>query len=270
LPIAITGRGVASYCAAGVCLTMAHSRQKTTHARLRAMTATSILAAMPRQCPSGPASGGDMTVSGTRPATGRAPAVGAERRVTRRDLFLGYLEIGLLGFGGIAPWARHVIVEEREWLSEAEYAAILGVGQVLPGPNTMNSAVMIGDRFQGALGSLLALSGLMAMPLVILIALAAVYARFAAVPQVEAALAGAAAGAAGLVIGTALKMARQLRPTPLAVLLGAIAFAAVGVLQLSLVPVVVVLAPVSIAGMALERRWAGRHWAERRRAENRS
>jgi chromate transporter len=197
-----------------------------------------------------------MTRSGTRRAAGTGFEAGPERRVGRRELFLGYLEIGLLGFGGIAPWARHVIVEERGWLNEAEYAAILGVGQVLPGPNTMNSAVMIGDRFQGASGAFLALMGLMAMPLVI--AIASVYARFAAVPAVEAALAGGAAGAAGLVIGTALKMAQKLQPTPLAVTFGLLAFAAVGVLQLSFVLVVVVLAPLSIAGMALERSRAER------------
>jgi hypothetical protein len=32
--------------------------------------------------------------------------------------------------------ARHVIIEERRWLTEKEFAAILGVGQILPGPNT--------------------------------------------------------------------------------------------------------------------------------------
>jgi chromate transporter len=213
---------------------------------------------MPRQWISLPASGGDMTLSGMRQRAAAGFDAGAGRRVGRCELFLGYLKIGLLGFGGIAPWARHVIVEERRWLSETEYAAILGVGQVLPGPNTMNSAVMIGDRFQGPLGAFLALFGLMAMPLVILIGIASAYARFAAVPQVEAALAGAAAGAAGVVIGTALKMAGKLKPTPLAILFGLLAFAAVGVLQFSLVRVVVVLVPLSVAGMALERAWAER------------
>ena len=67
----------------------------------------------------------------------------------RLELFLGYLKIGLLGFGGVAAWARHVIVEERRWLTEREYAEVLGLGQVLPGPNVGNAAVMIGRRFHG-------------------------------------------------------------------------------------------------------------------------
>src|ERR1700755_2742534 len=61
--------------------------------------------------------------------------------VSKAELFFGFLKIGMLGFGGIAPWARHVIVEERRWLTEKEFAAILGVGQILPGPNTMNASV---------------------------------------------------------------------------------------------------------------------------------
>src|ERR1700733_2185086 len=128
------------------------------------------------------------------------------RVVSKRELFLGFLKIGLLGFGGIAPWARHVIVEERRWVTDKEFAAILGIGQILPGPNTMNAAVMLGDRFQGIPGVLLCLAGQMAMPLVIVTSLAVTYEHFSAIPEVRAALIGAAAGAAGLVLGTALKM----------------------------------------------------------------
>jgi chromate transporter len=174
--------------------------------------------------------------------------------VSKRELFLGFLKIGLLGFGGVAPWARHVIIEERRWLTEKQFAEILGIGQILPGPNTMNAAVMISDRFQGVSGVLLCLLGQMAMPLVIVTSLAVVYERFAAVAEVKAAVMGAAAGAAGLVMGTALKMARNIKLTPLALLVGSIAFAAIGVLGWPLVPVVSVLVPLSVAAAALERR----------------
>jgi chromate transporter len=174
--------------------------------------------------------------------------------VSKSELFLGFLKIGLLGFGGIAPWARHVIIEERRWLTEKEFAAILGIGQILPGPNTMNASVMIGDRFQGIPGVLLCLLGQMAMPLVIITSLAVVYQRYAAVPEVKAALIGAAAGAAGLVLGTALKMAQKIKLTPLALLVGITAFAAVGLFELPLVPVVAVLVPLGVAAAAWERR----------------
>ncbi len=180
--------------------------------------------------------------------------VKAAKRVGRRELFLGFLKIGVLGFGGVAPWARRVIVEERAWLSEEEYASLLGVGQILPGPNTLNLAVMVGDRFQRTLGALIAVAALMTMPLAILMAVASLYERFAALPEVASAMSGTAAAAAGLVIGTALKMTRRLRPTRIAILFGLVAFVAIGVLRFPLIAVVVVLAPISIAAAALERR----------------
>jgi len=176
------------------------------------------------------------------------------RIVTRAELFLGFLKIGMLGFGGIAPWARHIIVEERRWLTETEFAAVLGIGQVLPGPNTMNAAVIIGDRFQGLVGALLCVVGQLLVPLVIVTALGAAYLHFAGVPAVHALVAGAAAGAAGLVMGTAVKMARNIRPKPFALGIAAAGFVAIGIMEWPLVPVVAVLVPLSIGGAALERR----------------
>jgi chromate transporter len=187
-------------------------------------------------------------------ASEQEPVEQNRRTVSKSELFLGFLKIGLLGFGGIAPWARHVIIEERRWLTEKEFAAILGIGQILPGPNTMNASVMIGDRFQGVTGALLCLLGQMAMPLVIITSLAVVYQRYASVPEVKAALIGAAAGAAGLVLGTALKMAQKIKLTPRGLLVGLVAFAAIGLFEWPLVPVVLVLVPLGVAAAAWERR----------------
>jgi chromate transporter len=171
-----------------------------------------------------------------------------------KQLFLGFLKIGLLGFGGLAPVAHHVIVEDRAWVTEQEYASLLGLGQVLPGGNIINLAVIMGDRFQGIRGSLTALAALMAMPLAILMALALLYERFAGLAMVRTAIGGSAAVAAGLVIGTAAKILWKLRLSWIALLFAAMAFAAVGLLQLSLVPVIVVLAPLSVGIAYMMRR----------------
>ena len=164
----------------------------------------------------------------------------------RAELFLGYLRIGLLGFGGVAAWARHVIVEERHWLTEREYAEILGRGQVLPGPNVGNAAVMIGRRFHGLAGALLATAGMYSAPLVILIVLSVLYDRFGSLPEVAPAMQGIAAGAAGMVIGTALKMAGRLKLTVEAVAVLLAATFAAAWLRLPLPVIVLGLAPISI------------------------
>lgn len=173
---------------------------------------------------------------------------------SRTALFLGFAKIGLLGFGGVAPWARHIIVVERRWLNEREYASILGVGQVLPGPNTVNAAVIIGDRFQGTMGALLAVMGLLCTPIAVLIGIALLYDRISSLPSVGAAIGAGAAAAAGLVIGTAIKMARRLKPDVSAVAVGLAAFAAVGLFHLPMALAVAVLGPVSIAVVWWQRR----------------
>jgi chromate transporter len=182
------------------------------------------------------------------------PSATPRRNIGKAELFFGFLKIGLLGFGGIAPWARHIIVEEKRWLTDREFAEVLGVGQVLPGPNVMNASILIGDRNQGLIGVLLCLMGQLVMPLLIVVALAVVYEKVASIPEVNAALIGAAAASAGLVLGTALKMVRNIRPTPLAFGIGAAGFLTIGLLRWPLVPVVVVLVPLAIIATLLRRR----------------
>ncbi|MTJ84315.1 MAG: chromate transporter [Telmatospirillum sp.] len=172
----------------------------------------------------------------------------------RLQLFLGFLKIGLMGFGGVAAVARHVLVDDRRWLTERDYASVLGVGQVLPGGNVVNASVMIGERFHGPMGAVVALSGLMAMPLAILLVLATLYERFSGFPAVHAAMGGTAAAAAGLTIGTALKLARRLRPPPSATAFGLAAFAGTALLHLPLLDTLLVLAPLSIGAQLWNRR----------------
>lgn len=174
-------------------------------------------------------------------------------QVSLKDLFLAFLKIGLFGFGGVAPVARHVMVEDRAWFTEKEYASLFGISQVLPGGNTINAAAMIGDRFQGLLGAIVATSGLMVMPIAILIVLASLYEHFSQSGPVRVAMSGSASAAAGLILGMAIKMARRAELSQIAVLFGLLAFCMVGLLRFSLVAAMSLLAPLSIAAAFL--RW---------------
>jgi chromate transporter len=166
--------------------------------------------------------------------------------MTKAELFAGYAKIGLLGFGGVAVMARHVIVEERRWLSERDYAEVLGLGQILPGPNVGNAAVMIGRRFHGLAGALVATAGLYIGPLAILVALALLYDTYGERPGVAPFMQGVAAAAAGMVIGMALKMGTKLRPPPELAAVGILAVVAAAWLRLPLPVIVLALAPLGI------------------------
>lgn len=168
------------------------------------------------------------------------------RTVSLSELFRGFATIGVLGFGGVAVMARHVIVEKKQWLTEKEYATVLGMGQVLPGANVVNASVVIGDRFQGIKGSLVSVFAIMILPILILIVLASLYSRFSEIPAVSIALNGAGAAAAGMVIATGLKMALKLKPGLAGWLIIGIAIGAILILRWPLVYVVLALIPTAL------------------------
>ena len=177
--------------------------------------------------------------------------------VTRRTLFASFLKMGLLGFGGVLPWARRVIVDERRWLTDREFAELIGLCQVLPGPNVVNLSVIIGARTHGAVGSLIAVSGILLVPVALVLAIATFYASVAHEPLAQNAIAGASAAAAGLILGTALRLVLQSRPPPRGLVVGAVAFLAVGVLQWPLLWVLLVLIVVAVAAEWRATRGAG-------------
>lgn len=174
--------------------------------------------------------------------------------VSLTALFRGFATIGVLGFGGVAVMARHVIVEKEQWLTEKEYATVLGMGQVLPGANVVNASVVIGDRFQGVKGALVSVFGIMILPILILIVLAALYNQFSALPAVSIALNGAGAAAAGMVIATGLKMALKLKPGIAGWLIIGLAIVAILIVRWPLVYVVLALIPTALVLTVLLRK----------------
>jgi chromate transporter len=174
------------------------------------------------------------------PATPKTPELS--------ELFHGFLGISLSGFGGVLPWARHMLVERRGWLGEREFAEALALCQFLPGPNIVNLSIIIGSRFRGIAGALAAFAGLVGAPLIIMMACGALYARYGELETLRGALAGLAAGAAGLLVAMAAKMTAPLvreRNWP-AIVFVLVGFVSVGLLRLPLYWVVLVLAPLSV------------------------
>ncbi|MFT3665941.1 chromate transporter [Piscinibacter sp.] len=167
------------------------------------------------------------------------------------ELFLAFNRLALQGFGGVLAVAQVELVERRGWVSRADFVELLSASQVLPGPNVVNLALMLGDRWFGWRGALAALAGLIVVPLAIVLALTLVHDRFEHVPQVAGALRGMGAVAAGLVLVTALRLLTTLRGnrlgTALCAAMAAAAFGAVALARWPLVAVLAALGPLAIA-----------------------
>lgn len=162
------------------------------------------------------------------------------------ELFLGFFGAGMMGFGGVLPWARRMIVEQRRWLTGPEFTDLLALCQFLPGPNVVNLAVAVGARFRGAAGAAVAVLALLAAPVCIVVGLGAIYLRHRDVPVVRDAFDGLAAAASGLVLATACKIAWPLRARTAGVAVAAATFAAVALLRLPLLPTMLALVPFSV------------------------
>ncbi len=172
------------------------------------------------------------------------PSINASATDTRprprslRELFWAFTWLALQGFGGVLAVVQRELVERRQWLTNEEFMEDWAAAQILPGPNVVNLSIMLGDRHFGARGALVAVAGMLLLPMLLVVSLAAVYTAFAAHPMVVGALRGMGAVAAGLVAGVGCRLLGALAKHPLGPLscglIVAATFAAMSVLRLPL------------------------------------
>ena len=134
-----------------------------------------------------------------------------QQRPDLRALFFGFSSVGLSGFGGVLPFARRMLVDERQWMTAEQFNAQLGLCQFLPGPNVVNLAVVVGKRYCGLPGAIVAPFGLLAGPVAIVLLLALLYDHYGTLAQVQSMLRGIAAVGCGLLFAMAWRMGAALK-----------------------------------------------------------
>jgi len=165
------------------------------------------------------------------------------------DLFLSFTLLALQGFGGVLAIVQQELVEKKRWMTREEFVEEWAVAQIMPGPNVVNLALMIGGRYFGLRGALAALAGMLAVPLVVVLLLTLVYAQYAAHPGLAGALRGMGAVAAGLITAAGLRLLSTLKTNPLGVpvciAFCSASFAAIAIFRLPLLYVLPVLGGVA-------------------------
>jgi chromate transporter len=145
------------------------------------------------------------------------------------DLFWSFTILALQGFGGVLAVVQRELVERKRWLTQEEFIEEWSVAQIMPGPNVVNLALMIGGRYFGLRGAMTALAGMLTVPLLLVVLLAVLHSYFADNPSVAGALRGMAAVSAGLIAATGLKLIVALKRHPLPLALN-LAITVLGVL----------------------------------------
>ena len=165
---------------------------------------------------------------------------------------MSFTLLALQGFGGVLAIVQREIVEKKRWMTREEFVEEWAVAQVMPGPNVVNLALMIGGRYFGLKGALTALAGMLVVPLLLVLALALLYAQFSSNPHVAGALRGMGAVAAGLIAATGLKLMTALTHNVMGlricIALAVACFVGIGVLRL---PLAYVLAGLGSIGFVL-------------------
>jgi chromate transporter len=167
-------------------------------------------------------------------------------QLTPLQLFISFSKIGMSGFGGVLPWARRTLVERDKILTSEEFSAILGICQIVPGPNIVNLAVCVGSRFGGARGAAASVLGLTLGPISLVMLLAVLYDHYSYLESVKGLLRGISAVGVGLIASTGFKMLRDEFRYPAMLLVVIVTILAASYFHLGLGTVVLVASPLAI------------------------
>lgn len=173
---------------------------------------------------------------------------------SRADLFWTFTWLALQGFGGVLAVVQRELVEKKRWYTREAFLEEWAVAQIMPGPNVLNLAMVLGGRHFGLSGALAAAAGLLALPLLLVLAIALLYGSVAETPVAQGALRGMGAVSAGLIAATGIKLAPALRSSPMglmaAALVAALSFVAIAWLRVPLAWVLLLVGGLSCC-------WAG-------------
>ena len=103
------------------------------------------------------------------------------------QLFWSFFQIGLFSIGGgyaAMPLIQQQVVDQHGWLTMAQFADIMTIAEMTPGPIAINSATFVGIRVAGLPGTIVATAGCVLPSCAIVLALAFIYSKLTAVQGV--------------------------------------------------------------------------------------
>ena len=109
------------------------------------------------------------------------------------ELFWSFFQIGLFSIGGgyaAMPLIQSQVVDLHPWLTMTQFADIMAIAEMTPGPIAVNAATFVGIQVAGLPGALIATLGCIFPSGVIVLTLAWVYYRFRGLRMVQGVLGG--------------------------------------------------------------------------------
>jgi chromate transporter len=163
------------------------------------------------------------------------------RTATLGGLFLSFLKIGLVGFGGgvaVLAMIRTLTVRKRRWLTDSEFAEALALAQSLPGTSAGNSVTYIGLRLRGWRGALVSIIGFILPSMLIMIVLAILYKHLRNFPDTQRFFHGLNGAVVALILVTTWRMGKNILTKRWQWLLAVLSFIAVALFEATVLEVV--------------------------------
>jgi len=174
-----------------------------------------------------------------------------------RELALLYLRLGTTAFGGPAAHIALMedeVVRRRHWLTREQFLDLLGIVNLIPGPNSTEMAIQIGYRVAGWRGLLIGGVCFILPAALLTLALAWIYVRYGMLPQAAGVLYGIKSVMIAVVVQAIWSLSRTAVKSRLLAFVGALAVMA-DALGLNILIVLFGAGLVTMAGRRAASRW---------------
>jgi chromate transporter len=196
------------------------------------------------------------------------------RTATLGGIFLSFLKIGVIGFGGglaVIAQIRQLAVLKRAWFTEHEFAEAFALAQSLPGTNAGNLVSYIGLRLRGWRGAAVAMGAFILPSTLMMVLLAILYRHLRQLPDTERLFHGLNAAVVALIVVTAWRMGRRTLNKRWQWVIAVLSCLAVAILSATIIEVILCAGLIGIyIDSFAERRWQRWRRIRRRAAARRA
>ena len=157
-----------------------------------------------------------------------------EKKTNLKDLAKLFATLGIIGFGGPAAhiaMMRHEVVQKRAWMNDEHFLDLVGATNLIPGPNSTEMSMHIGQERGGWKGLVVAGLCFILPAVCITVLFAWLYKQYGQLPQVQPFIYGITPAIIAVILAAVYPLAKQSLKSIELVLLGiaAMVFALAGI-----------------------------------------
>ncbi len=124
-------------------------------------------------------------------------------------IFWSFFQIGLFSIGGgyaALPLIENQVLEVHKWLTMGEFADLLTISQMTPGPIAINASTFVGTKMAGLPGAIVATVGCVTPSCIIVLTLAYFYFKYKNLSIIQGVLKGLRPAVVSLIASAGLSI----------------------------------------------------------------